>query len=140
MANWLNEMTETTRSTNVVPNFTWRIPSITDAEKKLLCDGYIRNEYEMIVPKSIILICAAFFSPNDPMTPDDIKNANNGDSFTTEPFEMHSLQWTLQLYPNGMNVHNTGSADLFINLVEFPASTSEILLKYELKLHETNTK
>ena len=74
--------------------FQWKLPSMPEATKYLLCSGWIKNNYSSHIIPPIIKLCAEFYT-NDDYSLNQILNANNGEAFCSPIFGRNSLKWYL---------------------------------------------
>eukprot|EP01084_Bolivina_argentea_P036087 66793_1 len=50
----------------------------------------------------------------------EMKQAKNKDEFVSDTFEMASMNWCIQVWPNGCSDNNVGSFDVFLKLLSSP--------------------
>eukprot|EP01084_Bolivina_argentea_P122566 217180_1 len=119
--------------------YCWKIPSINKHQKQLICHGYVRQHYNKYVITPIIQLFAMFYSNQDYIL-QDIKNAENGEPFSSPIFSVESFRFYLELYPNGGTQHTVNKVLCFLCLPMMPPHLTNISTKFNFSLIETNTK
>eukprot|EP01084_Bolivina_argentea_P126562 224082_1 len=74
----------------------------------------------------------------DPSMLQKIKNAECGESFQTDYFEIHPLpvKWRIKLYSNGLNKNNKGNLQLYVDIKLLLQRLSHITVSFELLFHQ----
>eukprot|EP01084_Bolivina_argentea_P114164 203307_1 len=125
-----------------IPIFTWRIPSMTETEKDIICSGYVRTNYRGYIVREIIELFMLFYvSNNVNVSLNDIINAKPGSCVESRVFLYRARNWFLRLYPNGYasndvryeNADEEGKLELEIVEDKIDRSSENIKIKYKIK-------
>eukprot|EP01084_Bolivina_argentea_P204062 348437_1 len=113
----------------------WRIPSIPDIKKNLLCSGFSRYHYKKYITESLIQLIAVYFT-NDLFTLKDMQNAQTKkmSSFHTSLVSIQGIKFYLQI-----NIPKPpGKLTLLIRTPRLHKPVVRISAKYMLSIEETN--
>eukprot|EP01083_Nonionella_stella_P019835 55031_1 len=118
--------------------FTWRIPSISDDTKQLLCHGFARTCSDVYMIDPIIELYSMYYS-EDLFTLNDIQNSIADQCFVSKPFVIRDVKFYLELFPNGF-LANEDYVVLFVRTPSPSACVDSIVTQVWLHLVETDTK
>eukprot|EP01084_Bolivina_argentea_P035283 65455_1 len=118
--------------------YTWKIPTITNIQKDLLCHGFTRLNYKKFIIQPIIDLFA-WYLVKDKYTLNDIKNGVNNQYFCSLIFTLQSFKWYLKLTLDKDKHTSKNNILASLNLASNPPNISSIRIDYTLLLKETKT-
>eukprot|EP01084_Bolivina_argentea_P305481 527740_1 len=68
-----------------------------------------------------------------------IKNAKNGKQFVSDTFELCSLNWRIEINPNGCSKERTGSFDVFLKLMSISTKWKNVTINRTIVSPETSS-
>lgn len=83
-----------------VETFSWRIPSVTDKELPILCEGFMRPLSHSIIPKCITDLCIDYYTLNDEITLKDLISIKPYSQIIGPTFKLFDCEWRLIIFRN----------------------------------------
>eukprot|EP01084_Bolivina_argentea_P118177 209733_1 len=68
-----------------------------------------------------------------------IKNAKNGKQFVSEIFELCTLNWRIEINPNGCAKERAGSFDVFLKLMSISSKWKNLTINRTIESPETSS-
>ena len=79
-----------------IPMYRWRIPSLSEDKKYLLCHGWLRKNCNKHIVNHLIKLFSTFYT-NDDYLLKDIKNAEYPDFFTSKLININTFSFYLEV-------------------------------------------
>eukprot|EP01083_Nonionella_stella_P318147 1161481_1 len=83
-------------------SFVWNLPLMPAENRKSLCHGYIRNNYNNHIATHIMGLCSTFYSPSF-FTLKDIKNATSFPKYVSPIFTVDEFKCCVQIWPSSVS-------------------------------------
>eukprot|EP01084_Bolivina_argentea_P097495 175267_1 len=113
-------------------SYTWKIPSLSDANIYTLCNGYVNIYSHRYITTAIIQIIAQFFNNRDgKVILNKIKNGSHNEPFYTQIVSIQSFKWQLQI---------DRYFDVNVCLVSLPNYIRKLSVYLRLTLRKTDVK
>eukprot|EP01083_Nonionella_stella_P122252 367725_1 len=119
-------------------SFVWNLPLMPAENRKSLCHGYIRNNYNNHIATHIMGLCSTFYSPSF-FTLKDIKNATSFPKYVSPIFTVDEFKCCVQIWPNGCDEAHRGQVLLVLCFLGFPPKIKQVRSKFTLAIAETAT-
>eukprot|EP01084_Bolivina_argentea_P105250 188413_1 len=127
MTNTLDLLTQT---------YIWTIAATLKPKNELICNGYIKSNYNKATPWEIIELCATYYS-YEGTTMKSLQDAKHGEYFDSPMFCMHTFKWYLRIYAHGRSSSRT-NISCELNLVSLPPKLGYVSIKIKQYLSELN--
>ena len=90
------------------PEYEWKIPSITDEEKYILCHGFCRKEFDKYIIDPIIQLFSKYLILDEHDLNEMLNASINGQLYRSPLISLNSLKLYLEFYPNGISENSDG--------------------------------